>query len=70
MTTTEQKSVSVVLKEKRKNLGLSQAGLAEQAGIDRKTVNRIENGRFSPTLGTLVALSKALSVTTAELVGK
>ena len=33
---------------------LSQAALAEVAGIDRKTINRIENGHFSPALDTLV----------------
>ena len=29
---------------------LSQARLAELAGVDRKTINRIENGHFSPAL--------------------
>jgi DNA-binding XRE family transcriptional regulator len=70
MAITSKESVSTLLKEKRKSLGLSQAQLAIEAGIDRKTVNRIENGRYCPTLGTLVALSGALSVTTDELIGK
>jgi len=46
---------------------LSQAGLAELAGVDRKTINRIENGHFSPALDTLVRLSSALSVTPSSL---
>jgi len=46
---------------------LSQARLAELAGVDRKTINRIENGHFSPALDTLVRLSSALSVTPASL---
>jgi len=41
---------------------LSQAALAEVAGIDRKTINRIENGHFSPALDTLVRLGVALGV--------
>jgi transcriptional regulator with XRE-family HTH domain len=37
------------------------------AGVDRKTINRIENGHFSPALDTLVRLSSALAVTPASL---
>jgi DNA-binding XRE family transcriptional regulator len=46
---------------------LSQAALAQLAGVDRKTINRIENGHFSPALDTLVRLSSALAVTPASL---
>ena len=46
---------------------LSQARLAELAGVDRKTINRIENGHFSPALDTLVRLSSALAVTPSSL---
>ena len=46
---------------------LSQARLAQLAGVDRKTINRIENGHFSPALDTLVRLSSALSVTPSSL---
>ena len=51
----------------RGKFDLSQARLAELAGVDRKTINRIENGHFSPALDTLVRLSSALSVTPASL---
>jgi transcriptional regulator with XRE-family HTH domain len=47
----------------------SQAKLADLAGVDRKTINRIENGHFSPALDTLVRLSVALNVEPAELLG-
>jgi DNA-binding XRE family transcriptional regulator len=70
MAITSKESVSTLVKEKRQSLGLSQAQLALEAGIDRKTVNRIENGHYCPTLDTLVALSTALFVTTDELIGK
>ena len=46
---------------------LSQARLAELAGVDRKTINRIEKGHFCPALDTLVRLSSALAVTPASL---
>ncbi|MFA5774573.1 MAG: helix-turn-helix transcriptional regulator [Ilumatobacteraceae bacterium] len=46
---------------------LSQARLAEIAGVDRKTINRIENGHFSPALDTIVRLCVALGVKPADL---
>ena len=42
--------------ELRTDAELSQARLAEIAGVDRKTINRIENGHFSPALDTIVRL--------------
>ena len=46
----------------------SQARLAELAGVDRKTINRIENGHFSPSLDTLTRLSVVLKCRLADLV--
>ncbi len=53
--------IAVWIKKSRKNLELSQEALAEIAGIDRKTINRIENGHFSPSIDTLVRISVALN---------
>ena len=53
--------------ELRTDAELSQAGLAEIAGVDRKTINRIENGHFSPALDTIVRLSVALGITPSTL---
>ncbi len=52
----------------RAERGFSQARLAELAGVDRKTINRIENGHFSPSLDTLTRLSVVLKCRLAELV--
>ena len=52
----------------RAERGLSQARLAELAGVDRKTINRIENGHFSPSLDTLTRLSVVLKCRLADLV--
>jgi transcriptional regulator with XRE-family HTH domain len=49
---------------------LSQAFLAELAGVDRKTINRIENGHFSPALDTIVRLSVALGIAPSDLLRK
>jgi transcriptional regulator with XRE-family HTH domain len=48
--------------------GFSQARLAELAGVDRKTINRIENGHFSPSLDTLTRLSVVLKCRLSDLV--
>ena len=49
---------------------LSQAFLAELAGVDRKTINQIENGHFSPALDTIVRLSVALGIAPSDLLKK
>ena len=49
---------------------LSQAFLAELAGVDRKTINRIENGHFSQALDTIVRLSVALGIAPSDLLKK
>ena len=53
--------------ELRTAADLSQARLAEIAGVDRKTINRIENGHFSPALDTIVRLSVALGISPSTL---
>ena len=55
------------IKGLRMAAGLTQAGLAEQAGISRVTLARIELGTQSPRWETLVALSRALKVPVARL---
>ena len=49
------------LKERRAELGLTQAELAERCGVTRKTVNTVENGVFIPSTVLALKLSRALS---------
>ena len=58
--------LSEKLYELRLDSDLSQAQLAEIARVDRKTINRIENGHFSPALDTIVRLSVALNISPSE----
>jgi len=51
----------------RKSRGLTQEQLAREAGVDRKTINRIENSRYSPTLANVYSIADALNVETREL---
>ena len=55
------------VREFRKARGLTQHQLAETAGIDRKTINRIENTRYSPTLTNVFAIADALEVPANKL---
>jgi DNA-binding XRE family transcriptional regulator len=41
--------------------------LAKKAGLERKTINRIENGHFSPSLQSLILLCGALKVKPSDV---
>jgi putative transcriptional regulator len=55
-------SVAEQLLDARTKLGLTQLAVAQAARIDRKTVNRIENEHFSPSMETFVRLCAVLEV--------
>jgi transcriptional regulator with XRE-family HTH domain len=46
---------------------MSQADLAEKAGLSREYIARLETGHHDPSLSVLVKLAKALKVKLAEL---
>jgi transcriptional regulator with XRE-family HTH domain len=51
----------------RQQADWTQERLAEASGFDRKTINRIENGRHSPSLDRVLILAYALGVEPIEL---
>jgi putative transcriptional regulator len=55
------------LKERRAELGLTQADLAEACGVTRKTVNTVENGVFVPSALLALKMARALSVAPEDL---
>ena len=55
------------LKRLRTAKDLSQAALAERAGLTREYVNKLEAGRQDPSLTTISALAKALGVPVTRL---
>ena len=55
------------LKERRTELGLTQAELAERVGVTRKTVNTVENGVFVPSTILALKLAGALGWSVEEL---
>ncbi len=50
------------IKAERERLGLTQAALAENVGVSRKTINTVENGIFTPSALLALKLAQALSV--------
>ncbi len=61
--------MSEVLKRRRNELGLSQAALAEKAGIDARQIRRYEAGDQQPLLAVAVAIADALGISVSELAG-
>lgn len=55
------------LKEIRTAAGLTQAELAERAGVSRKTINTVENGVFTPSTLLALTLARALGTTVEGL---
>ena len=55
------------LKQLRVAKQLSQAALAQRAGLAREYVLRLEAGQQDPSLSTLTALAKALGVPVTAL---
>ena len=65
---TELSAFGQRIRQYRSQRGMTQQQLAEAAGLDRKTVSRVENARFSPTLANVFALAAALGVTVTDLI--
>ncbi len=55
------------LKEIRSAAGLTQAELAERAGVSRKTINTVENSVFVPSTLLALTLARALAVKVEDL---
>ncbi|MGH1488194.1 MAG: helix-turn-helix transcriptional regulator [Acidimicrobiales bacterium] len=62
--------MSEVLKARRAELGISQNGLADMAGVNVRQIARYESGEQQPVLSVAVQLADALSISLAELAGQ
>jgi DNA-binding XRE family transcriptional regulator len=54
--------VAKLIRARRIEIGVTQRAVANAAGVNRKTINRIENGHFSPSLDTFFRICTALDV--------
>lgn len=61
------KKLGIFIAERRKQLGLTQAGLAEKLHVTDKAVSRWERGIGLPDINSIEALSDALKVSLVEL---
>lgn len=59
--------LSTTMKVQRAMRDLTQAELAELAGVTRKSINAIETGHMVPSTILALKLAKALGVTVEEL---
>ncbi len=62
-----EKAVGAQVKQLRNQLGVTARELAALAGLSVSALSKIENGRISPSLSALLALSRALNVPLATL---
>jgi transcriptional regulator with XRE-family HTH domain len=58
-----------IIRRRRAELGLSQAELAAQVGLDKRQIRRYEAGDAQPTLSVARAIAVALRVSLDELAG-
>jgi putative transcriptional regulator len=55
------------IKGEREKAELTQAALAEQVGVSRKTINTVENGVFTPSATLAIKLARALGLSVEQL---
>jgi transcriptional regulator with XRE-family HTH domain len=67
-TSGPERAFGEVLRQLREQKRLSQEALGANCESDRTFVSMLERGLVSPTLRTIVKLSKGLSVTPSELI--
>lgn len=58
------------LKQTRKNLGLSQSDVAQECGLSRPSVSKIENGKTDPRLSTLREICSVLNETSEKVTAR
>lgn len=64
---SESKKLGNNLKKIRTLEAMSQGDIARALGVSRGYISNVENGKTNPTLSTIAKLSRALKVSTNEL---
>ena len=57
------------MRDRRRELRVTQAQLAEMVGTAQARISQIENGESEPSIDVLMRLARALGVTTDYLLG-
>ena len=61
---------SIIIKNRRKELGITQAYLANKVGVARATIAMYESGSSEPDLQTLSSIANVLGMTLDEICGR
>jgi transcriptional regulator with XRE-family HTH domain len=64
-----QPGLGTAVRQLREKRGVTQEGLAQDAGVTTGTVSLVERGKSNPSWGTIKALATGLGVAMSELVG-
>lgn len=64
----EKRAFARALLTLREERGITQEALAFDSGYHPKYISLLERGKYSPSLTTILEISKALNITGAELV--
>src|SRR6266516_1355638 len=67
---TPEKAFAKVLREVRKERGLSQEALGFDSGYHRTYIGMLERGLMNPSLRTILSLSSALEISAGDFVGR
>jgi transcriptional regulator with XRE-family HTH domain len=70
MTPSFAAQIGDAIRTARSSAQLTQAKLAEAAGVSDETVSRIERGAYEPAVSTMIALADALGVSLDVLTGR
>ncbi|MFD7016172.1 helix-turn-helix transcriptional regulator [Streptomyces sp. NPDC059928] len=65
---TRRRVIGNRIRSGRLDAQLTQIALAEQVGVDHKTIHRIEYAQSDPSLGLLLRIADAIGVPLADLV--
>ena len=60
-------SVGNKIKTTRKRKGISQTKIADECGVDKSNISRLETGLGNPTIITILKVANALSVPIGKL---
>jgi transcriptional regulator with XRE-family HTH domain len=69
-TTALAKRLGGNIAQRRKDLGLTQAALAERLGMEPETVSRCERGATVPSVASLTHFAQVLDTTVADLLAE
>jgi transcriptional regulator with XRE-family HTH domain len=69
-TNKELLALGIAIRAARKEKCLSQEALADEAGIDRSHMGRIERGERNVTVLNILRVAKALKCSVSELFGR